>query len=545
MDRMDLQCLFIGKQSRLYTDLVKALNESDVNLHIKLVDVKKNHVLLALKKLKGACLVFISDDVHFSLEELSDLIWQYASDAIVVVLTEDTTLKTSNYPLNNAQFFRMRFNKQSDETQIFLQYLLQIALLKSEFRHCKKLLGISEKRCQWLVDSSHESIAYISRDLHLHANSAFLGLLQFDSVQELRTIPVEDIIDEQEYILFNRLIESQSKHYDINRTLVLSMRKKNGEIFRANIRIIPSVYNGKKCSQLWVSAIDQLAIKSESLPATDIIQKDANKIKVIKTVETNQTVPNPFSILSERKIKKTEKVDPLSVIQEIIKRKDASLLAQKLTMTNKNKDADLQSHHLLSFVISDERRKEIDNLLFDPKLNQISREKALFWDRVKFSQLFDVLSKKTNIQATLLIRLSAESINNKIFTDWLLFEIDKLGVKVLHVVFLLPLASVEKQEKAFVSFSKKLVYYHCKVAIDDFVISKKALSSMLHLKPRYVRLSLEWVTRIKNDRKQKVILASYIKRIEVKGIRVIAPCGSSDEMRDYYVLSGVSFCQEK
>ena len=560
MRKTDIQCLFIGKESGLYKDLVQVLNEFNINAHVKLVGEKKKSVLLALKRLRGAGLVFISDEVRFSLEEVSDLVWQYAPDAFVVILSKKSNSEKSDKIIDNAQFSRLVLKKDSDETRTILQSLVEKVKLKSEFRYCKHLLGISEKRCQWLVDSSREPIAYITRDLHLYANNAYLGLLQIDSLQELRTIPVKDIVDTKDFVLFETFIKDQLKRYDINRSLVLSLRKNNGEVFRANLRIVPSVYHGKKCLQLWVNLVDkfpktslskihaatnQKKLKSKPLPLQSDTDIDAN----------DQREANPFDVLREKtneatqevkeqqKQEKKKKVSPTTVISEAIKRKDVVLLAKKLTVINPVDS--LEPHYLLDLKVSDEQKSNINGLLFQSSSPDVTEEQRIFWDKVKVTLLIKILSKKTEIKFNLLLRLSKVAVSNAEFTVWLVSEITKLHDIAPRLIFLLPLVSEEKQARELVGFSRSLKSRQCRVAMDNFSWSKKSLGLMKQMMPKYVDLSLAWINKIENDNDREIELAGYIRQLESKGIRVIAPCGYSKKMRQIFAFSGVSFCQEK
>jgi len=284
MEKKDIQCLFIGQQSKLYSGLVRSLCRFDINVQVKLVDAEPPHVLFALKKLRESGLVFISDDIQFSLDVLSDLIWQYAPDAVVVVLTTDKKASLiSTKKLINLRFSRLNFKNDNDKTQLFLQCLIQTVQFKTEFRRCKRLLGISEKRCLRLVESSHEAIAYITRDLHLFANASYLALFSTESAEKLRSISIKELISPKEYPVFRKFLESQLRRCDANRSLVLTMKKSNGVKFRVNIHLIPSVYKGKKCLQLWVSALD----KFDGLPKINLPAKEQeNDAKLNQVVDT-------------------------------------------------------------------------------------------------------------------------------------------------------------------------------------------------------------------------------------------------------------------
>ena len=572
---MDIQCLFIGQQSKLYSSLVKSLCQFDVNVRVKLVDAEKDHVLYALKKLKGAGLVFISDDVQFSLEVLSDLIWQYAPDAVAVLLTTDQsnrdnrddrdnstkTAKSTNAisydKAINKRFSRLHYKSDSDKTQLFLQCLIQTVRFKAEFRRCKRLLGISEKRCLWLVDSSQEAIAYITKDLHLYANASYLSLFNADSTEKLRSIPIQELIDGNEYLVFKQFLENQLRHCDVNRSLVITMKKTNGESFRANIHLIPAVYKGKKCLQFWVGKVDSLK-KSEEYPEINLLNEEKSKKEgakqdksVIKDSNSDNSqrnkdksnIPNPFSVLKERTTLETSKVDPSIILIELLKNREATLAAQKLVKLQKTEK--IADHHFLSLVIDKEQKKGVDNLLFEPQSEASLRQQVIFWDKVKFSRLFQVIRNKRKVDAFLLIGLSIESATDKDFTNWFFSEIAKLGAKSSRLIILLPSKLKNKEKKQVVNFSKKLKSQHCKIALDNYSISKSSVVLLKSIRPDYVRLSKEWVKQLEGNDRREISLGSAIRQLESNNIKVIAPCGLSSHMRKNFALTGASFCQEK
>jgi len=569
---MDIQCLFIGQQSKLYSSLVRSLCQFDLNVRVKLVDAEKDRVLYALKKLKGAGLVFISDDVQFSLEVLSDLIWQYAPDAVAVVLTTDqsnsdngdNTAKTakstnaiSSDKAINKRFSRLHFKSDSDKTQLFLQCLIQTVRFKAEFRRCKRLLGISEKRCLWLVGSSQEAIAYITKDLHLYANASYLSLFNADSTEKLRSIPIQELIEGNEYLVFKQFLESQLRHCDVNRSLVITMKKTNGESFRANIHLVPAVYKGKKCLQFWVGKVDSFK-KPEVYPEINLLNEEKAKkegAKQDKSVVKNSNsdnsqrnegkgiIPNPFSVLKERTTLETSKLDPSIILIELLKNREATLAAQKLVKLQKTEE--IVDHHFLSLVIDKEQKKGVNNLLFEPQSEASLRQQVIFWDKVKYSRLFQVIRNKTKLDAFLLIGLSIESATDNNFTNWFFSEVAKLGAKSSRLIILLPSKLKNEEKKQVVNFSKKLKSQRCKIALDNYSISKSSVILLKAIRPDYVRLSIEWIKQLEGNDRREISLGSAIRQLESNNIKVIAPCGLSSHMRKNFALTGVSFCQEK
>jgi len=526
MGKKDLQCLFIGEQSKIYDDLLIALKGFSLNIQAKLVNADKKSVVRGLKKLQVASLVFISDKVDFSVETLSDLVWQYAPDTIVVIVTTKTISTPLKKPFNNTQFSKLHFKKGSDATNLHLQYLIEAVQIKWDFRRCKRLLGVSEKRCQWLVDSSNEAIAFISRDLHLYANTSYLGLFDINSIHELPAIAVSDLIVDDEYELFKSFVKKQTLRHNMNRSSLLSLRKTNGTVFRANIHIIPSVFKGNKCLQLWVHPLNQFEmnrIEDEKLTQNIIEQTNTNKVF------------------------KDKKITPASILRGIIKRKEATISAQKLVdmKPNENKYKRTSTHYLLSLKVPVAQRAGIDDLLFESGGIDLEEKRQIFWDKVKITRLLQILINKKSLDVNLFIRLSEASLTDVSFAEWVLPGLNKIGDKTSHLIFLLPAELSQNQAPVFIKFVKALRQLNCKIALDDFSVSTRSLGLLKHIRPEYVRLSLAWVKQIEGNDERELALGSFIRQIEAKNIKVIAPCAFSADMRKLFALSGVSFCQER
>ena len=141
--------------------------------------------------------------------------------------------------------------------------------------------------------------------------------------------------------------------------------------------------------------------------------------------------------------------------------------------------------------------------------------------------------------------MSVASVADRVFTQWFVSEVARLGVKSSHLVFLLPSKLKEREMALVVDFSKKLKSYRCKIALDDGSTSKAFLKVLKYVRPDYIRCSLEWIKQVEGDDDREISLGSAIRQFESKNIRVIAPCGISSPMRKTFALAGASFYQEK
>ncbi len=530
MGKKELQCLFIGEPLKLYKSLASDLSGFNLSIQSRLVKAEKTVIVRALKKQRLASIIFISDNTPFSLEVLSDAVWQYAPDSIITILTEKTVSTSLKKPFNNTQFSKLHYSNGNGDTQLYLQYLIQTAQLKWEFRRCKRLLGIAEKRCQWLVDSSNEAIAFITRDLHLYANTAYLGLFGINSVHELPAISVKELIISDERDLFNSFIKEHKIKHNINHSLLISLRKRNGGVIRANLHVIPSVFKGNKCLQLWVHPLSTLEAKEEQE------QKDKQQSNLVfeETIKSEVLMP--------------KKTTPASILRGIIKRKEATISAQKLVEMKNNEVSSKKSrvgNHMLSLKVPVAQRIGIDNLLFESGGARLEENRQIFWDKVKLTRLLQILIKKKSIEINLFVKLSEASICNKQFSEWFLPGLKRVGEKAENIIFLLPIYVNEAQVRSSLHFANELRSFNSKIALDDFSVSEESLTLLKHVRPDYVRLSLPWVRQIEGDDDRELALGSFIRQLESKGIQVIAPCGFSRDMRKLFALSGVSFCQER
>src|SRR5690606_30933418 len=55
----------------------------------------------------------------------------------------------------------------------------------------------AEKRCQLLLDSSMDAIAYVSDGMHIYANQTYLDMFGYEDVDDLMGIPLMDTVSDE------------------------------------------------------------------------------------------------------------------------------------------------------------------------------------------------------------------------------------------------------------------------------------------------------------------------------------------------------------
>jgi len=183
-----------------------------------------------------------------------------------------------------------------------ISYLLNYATLKTQFRQCKHLLSIAELRCQWLVDYSREPVAYVANGRHLHANIAYLSLFGFtDEAAALRT-PVIDLVKADEQKIFAPANSNAELSARPSSKLLLTFQRPDKEVFRAELRFIPSVFRGRRCVQLHLQPVDHLDHRAKK-PARQVVDPWSTPAK--STVEHAAAMQAPVAVATTAPTPKT------------------------------------------------------------------------------------------------------------------------------------------------------------------------------------------------------------------------------------------------
>lgn len=265
MKKQKIHCVVVDQDVEVTASLDAALRNSDVLLELKQV-ASVQQLIPVLQELQPH-LLFCPHDQSAHAMELLETLQRYSPDTLLVWISRNewqglTTwlmgVESCILPLNDLEYFGQ-----------YIDFLLRYSTIKQDFRDCKHLLGVAELRCHWLVDYSWEAIAYMSQGMHLYANNAYVTLFGFEGMAEVRSMPVSHLVDAPE----RKTFEAMSKAADVgskpSNRLLTTLRTLDGERLRAEIRFIPAVLKGKRCTQLHVRPLERNMLKGASLRKQD------------------------------------------------------------------------------------------------------------------------------------------------------------------------------------------------------------------------------------------------------------------------------------
>ncbi|GAB3378255.1 EAL domain-containing response regulator [Azotobacter armeniacus] len=115
-------------------------------------------------------------------------------------------------------------------------------------RSAEVALREAEKRCQLLLDSSVDAIAYVHDGMHIYANRAYLELFGYEEADELEGMPMIDLIAGRDQARFRDLLKNYGSARDEG-VLQCSGISAEGRQFRMRIDLSPASYDGEPCIQ--------------------------------------------------------------------------------------------------------------------------------------------------------------------------------------------------------------------------------------------------------------------------------------------------------
>lgn len=172
------------------------------------------------------------------------------------------------------------------------------AMVQREFEDLQARRGLrtlearireTERRCDALIESSRDPIAYVHEGMHIRANSAYLDIFGYESFEDIEPISLLDMVAPADVASFKTLLKQISKG-DAPPRHNLQMRDSQGAIFPAVMEFTPAQYEGEPCLQLIIRRQEldldpALAQEVEELRRLDIATGLLNRQTFLEALE--------------------------------------------------------------------------------------------------------------------------------------------------------------------------------------------------------------------------------------------------------------------
>lgn len=108
----------------------------------------------------------------------------------------------------------------------------------------------TERRCDALIASSRDPIAYIHEGMHIRANDAYLEMFGFASFDDVEGVSLLDMVAPQHVEGFKQLLKSLSKGEPPPAQYQVDARTLEGDSFPATMEFATASYEGEACVQV-------------------------------------------------------------------------------------------------------------------------------------------------------------------------------------------------------------------------------------------------------------------------------------------------------
>ncbi|BCT91119.1 GGDEF-domain containing protein [Lysobacter helvus] len=162
-----------------------------------------------------------------------------------------------------------------------------------EARRAQRLLEAqvreTERRCDALIESSRDPIAYVHEGMHIRANAAYLEMFGFDDFEDLEGMSLLDLVASKDVADFKTLLKKLSKGETPPPRYELEARDQEGNSFPAVMEFTPAFYEGEPCVQIVFRRQEtdpELAREVEELRQRDQATGLLNRATFLQTLET-------------------------------------------------------------------------------------------------------------------------------------------------------------------------------------------------------------------------------------------------------------------
>lgn len=123
-------------------------------------------------------------------------------------------------------------------------------LARRALRRLESQVRETERRCDALIESSRDPIAYVHEGMHIRANPAYLEVFGYDSFEDLEGMSLLDMIAPQHVDGFKQLLKQLSRGEAPPPRFDTQARALDGSQFPAVMEFMAASYEGEHCQQL-------------------------------------------------------------------------------------------------------------------------------------------------------------------------------------------------------------------------------------------------------------------------------------------------------
>lgn len=175
-----------------------------------------------------------------------------------------------------------------------------VEVVKREIQHVRDLKRLRrieveirdvEHRCELLLDSSKDAIAYVNEGMHIYANTSYLEFLGYDDIDEMICIPIMDTLDAASQETFKNMSKDFTGNNAAKPVENVSMTtiREDGTNIPVLVSFSHASYDGESCVQIILRPVQdsaELEEKLKEMSQTDLLTGLFNRSAFMDALHT-------------------------------------------------------------------------------------------------------------------------------------------------------------------------------------------------------------------------------------------------------------------
>ncbi|GAA0705157.1 GGDEF/EAL domain-containing response regulator [Dokdonella soli] len=137
-----------------------------------------------------------------------------------------------------------------EHVQMVVRREFEALTMRRSVRRLEASLRESERRCEALLDSSRDPIAFVHEGMHVRANKAYLEMFGYDEFEDVEGMSILDMIAAEDADDFKTLLKRLSKGEKPPQRMNLKAKRGDGGTFDATMEFAEASYEGEPCQQI-------------------------------------------------------------------------------------------------------------------------------------------------------------------------------------------------------------------------------------------------------------------------------------------------------
>ncbi len=108
----------------------------------------------------------------------------------------------------------------------------------------------AEQRCQLLLESSKDAIAYINDGMHIYANQSYMEFLGYDDIDDLICIPILDTLTSESQDKYKDFMKAFAENGKDGMTLNCVARRSDDQELSVTMSVSAATYDSETCTQI-------------------------------------------------------------------------------------------------------------------------------------------------------------------------------------------------------------------------------------------------------------------------------------------------------